>query len=144
MNKMDKVINGPDPNLPPSSDPMDASIVTRFVKEFELQQEALALQVGVNSVIRNVNKYLGFPEEGSAAAAAAAAGGQHRPGRPVGGTSSSTTSSVAQTGGLLGTVLSIPQAIGGAAASAIQFLSPGSNQARKIFYIDSVISLTNP
>ena len=35
---------------------------------------------------------------------------------------------MSQTGGLLSTVLSIPQAIGGAAADAISFLTPGSNR----------------
>ncbi len=48
VDKMDKVISGPAPDDPPSADPMDASIVTRFVKEFELQEEALALQLQVS------------------------------------------------------------------------------------------------
>ncbi len=30
MNKMDKVINGPDPEAPPSDDPMDQSVITRY------------------------------------------------------------------------------------------------------------------
>lgn len=40
------------------------SIVTRFIKEFELEQEALALQYQANSIIRQVNNFIeGTPAE---------------------------------------------------------------------------------
>ncbi len=34
------------------------SIVTRFIKEFELEQETLALQYQTNSIIRQVNNFI--------------------------------------------------------------------------------------
>ena len=35
------------------------NLATRFVSTFGLQQEALALQAGVNSVIKTINSFLG-------------------------------------------------------------------------------------
>ena len=45
---MDFVINGDPEN--PNPHPMDASMVTRFIKEFQLEKEALAAQQQVNQV----------------------------------------------------------------------------------------------
>ena len=47
-------------NGDPSADPLtQGSIATRFVSTFGLQQEALSLQSGLNSVIQTVNSFLG-------------------------------------------------------------------------------------
>ena len=52
-------------NGDPTADPLtQGNIATRFVSTFGLQQEALSLQSGLNSVIKTVNGFLG--EESSA------------------------------------------------------------------------------
>ena len=44
----------------PTADPItQGNIATRFVSTFGLQQEALALQSGINSVLKGVNSLLG-------------------------------------------------------------------------------------
>ena len=103
-------MNGDPENLNPT--PMDESMITRFIKEFELEQEALGVQQQVNSVITTINKYLGDEPEASTAQ------GGIRPGpgqstSSVSTSSVSTTSSTAEdTGGVLGTIMSIPQTVG--------------------------------
>ena len=44
-----------DPNTP-SSDPMDETVLTRFIKEFKLEKEALAFQYAANNAIQTFNK----------------------------------------------------------------------------------------
>ena len=47
-------------NGDPNADPLtQGNLATRFVSTFGLQQEALALQAGVNSVIKTINSFLG-------------------------------------------------------------------------------------
>ena len=47
-------------NGDPTADPLtQGNIATRFVSTFGLQHEALALQSGLNSVIKTVNSFLG-------------------------------------------------------------------------------------
>ena len=47
-------------NGDPTADPLtQGSIATRFVSTFGLQHEALALQSGLNNIIRTVNSFLG-------------------------------------------------------------------------------------
>ena len=53
--KLSTVWNG-DPNADPLT---QGNIATRFVSTFGLQHEALALQAGVNSVIKTINSFLG-------------------------------------------------------------------------------------
>ncbi len=72
----------------------------------------------MNSVIRSVNKLLGDEETSGSSSPAASAS------HPA------TSSSSSSTGGLLGTVLSVPQAIGSAAASAFQILAAPAAQKR--------------
>ena len=44
----------------PTADPItQGNIATRFVSTFGLQQEALALQSGINTVLKGVNSLLG-------------------------------------------------------------------------------------
>ena len=44
----------------PTADPItQGNIATRFVSTFGLQQEALALQAGINTVLKGVNSLLG-------------------------------------------------------------------------------------
>jgi len=55
LDKLSVVWNG-DPNADPVT---QGSIATRFVTTFGLQQEALSLQSGVNSVLKTINGFLG-------------------------------------------------------------------------------------
>jgi len=66
----------------------------RFVKEFELQKEALAIQSSVNGVIRDVNDFL-YPDK--------------KKKKGSNNNNNNDDNGADQTGGLLGTVLSIPQ-----------------------------------
>ena len=55
ISQLSTVWNG-DPNADPLT---QGNLATRFVSTFGLQQEALALQAGVNSVIKTINSFLG-------------------------------------------------------------------------------------
>jgi gas vesicle protein len=113
IKRMEKVIAGPDAKDPPSDDPMDASVLTRFIKEFKLQKEALAVQFYVNDALTKVNELIGSDDNDN-----------KDPYSNTGGsTSSVSTSSSSASGGILATFSQIPQAL---ASTAMNFFS--SNQ----------------
>ena len=118
----------------PEKDPItQQNMVTRFVHEFSLQKEALALQTQANSVIKTINSFLG-EGEGSGPTSAAAS---------VSNNVDKVDVSESVVGGGEGSwtdiFTSLPQTIGTLAVSAIKFVTPKApNQAQD--KVDSVSS----
>ena len=54
--KYDYIVSGPEKN---SLDPMDQTSLTRFIKVFDLKDEAIVFQNTVNGVLDTVNGFLG-------------------------------------------------------------------------------------
>ena len=84
----------------------------RFIKEFNLEQEALALQYQANSVIKQVNQMI----EGSPSDKIDKIGGSGADDEVV----SSSTSSSEAGGGLANIVSAVPNMLGQAAVSIIR------------------------
>jgi hypothetical protein len=118
LNRLQKVINPPplvnspgDPNYSAASI-INQNILTRFVSEFGLEQEAIQFQMSVNKVILSVNNFL-EPQ-------ASADNKINRVGIAVEDDSSTSSSAASWTSWLT----SIPQAIGTLAVAAIKFITP--------------------
>ena len=105
-------MSGPEKN---SLDPMDQTPLTRFIKVFDLKDEAIVFQNTVNGVLDTVNGFIGDDNGVDAASDkldSIPAGG--------GGVGGGTVSSVPT--GLLSSVMKIPDYVGKAAAAAFKFI----------------------
>lgn len=131
MDKMDRVVNGiPEgEEKPANAGPIEVnndSIVTRFINEFDLQKEAFALQMQVNSAINTINKYIGDDQENAVNKIGVAAGAGS--GSSGGSGGPDVTHSQVNTG-ILATLMSVPSMVGNTVAAAFKFLSPASATA---------------
>ena len=110
--KYDYIMSGPEKN---SLDPMDQTPLTRFIKVFDLKDEAIVFQNTVNGVLDTVNGFIGDDNSVDAASDkldSIPAGG----GPGYGGSVSSVPT------GLLSSVMKIPDYVGKAAAAAFKFI----------------------
>jgi hypothetical protein len=103
---------------------MDQSPLTRFIKVFELKNEAIVFQNSVNTVLDTVNGFMGGGGGDTASDKV-----DTIPTNSYGGGGSGTSSTV-QTG-LLATIMKIPNEIGKLTSAAFKFISPVSGPARE-------------
>ena len=105
--KYDYIMSGPEKN---SLDPMDQTPLTRFIKVFDLKDEAIVFQNTVNGVLDTVNGFIGDDNGVDAAS-------DKLDSIPAyGGTVSSVPT------GILSSVMKIPDYVGKAAAAAFKFI----------------------
>eukprot|EP00095_Tigriopus_kingsejongensis_P011849 maker-scaffold493_size155937-snap-gene-0.17 protein:Tk11849 transcript:maker-scaffold493_size155937-snap-gene-0.17-mRNA-1 annotation:"---NA---" len=131
MTKMDRVVNGgvaPAASVKPgtlvASGPLQDSMITRFINEFELQQEALALQTSVNQLITTVNDFMGDNEEAPL---------ESDPNtvsvNKIGVAAEGETAAPSEAG-ILASLTSIPASIAAAVVNGLKFMSPASATAQ--------------
>eukprot|EP00094_Tigriopus_californicus_P009794 TCALIF_09443-PA protein Name:"Protein of unknown function" AED:0.03 eAED:0.03 QI:241/1/0.5/1/1/1/2/0/612 len=130
MTKMDRVVNGgaapasaTKPGTLVASGALQDSMITRFINEFELQQEALALQNSVNKLISTVNTFMGDDEDGDSDGSNVSS--VNKIGVAAGESSTSSSSS----GGVINALASIPAGIVSSVVSGLKFLAPGTPTA---------------
>ena len=109
--KYDYIMSGPEKN---SLDPMDQTPLTRFIKVFDLKDEAIVFQNTVNGVLDTVNGFIG--DDNGVDAASDKLDSIPAGGPGYGGSVSSVPT------GLLSSVMKIPDYVGKAAAAAFKFI----------------------
>lgn len=140
ITKMDRVVNGgaapasaTKPGTLVASGALQDSMITRFINEFELQQEALALQNSVNNFITTVNTFMGDDESEDSDVSGASS--VNKIGVAAGESSTSTSSTG---GGIFNALTSIPAGIVSSVVSGLKFLAPGTPSAENKIGEDGV------
>ena len=110
-------MSGPEKN---SLDPMDQTPLTRFIKVFDLKDEAIVFQNTVNGVLDTVNGFIGDDNSVDVAS-------DKLDSIPAGGGGGGGTVSSVPTG-LLSSVMKIPDYVGKAAAAAFKFIRYNSKK----------------
>ena len=126
--KYDYIMSGPEKN---SLDPMDQTPLTRFIKVFDLKDEAIVFQNTVNGVLDTVNGFIG--DDNSVDTASDKLDSIPAGGPGYGGSVSSVPT------GLLSSVMKIPDYVGKAAAAAFKFIRYNRGSLQDANVINGII-----